>query len=166
MEAKTEITKPKWFSIQEAAAYLEVGEPTIYRWMRENRITFRKVGDSTRFVREDLDAMVQVFRSDREVDKIREVCPGCHHDELVDGHIQSTGLCYFRPKQTKFWTFRQANVDTTARMCPRCGMIVWFGDQAGLAALRKREEKPAEKPVEGAPDAAAEKPVEQAADPT
>ena len=48
--------KEKWYSIREAAAYLEIGEPTLYRWMRENKITFRKVGDSTRFLQADLDA--------------------------------------------------------------------------------------------------------------
>ena len=49
--------KPPWFSIKEAAEYLDIGEPTIYRWMREGQITYRKVGDSTRFWQEDLDAV-------------------------------------------------------------------------------------------------------------
>ena len=53
----------KWFSIKEAAEYLDVGEPTLYRWMRENKITYRKVGDSTRFWQEDLDAVMEVFHS-------------------------------------------------------------------------------------------------------
>src|SRR5262245_32333444 len=49
MEQPQAAKKTKWYSIREAAEYLDVGEPTIYRWMREGKITFRKVGDSTRF---------------------------------------------------------------------------------------------------------------------
>jgi excisionase family DNA binding protein len=44
-------TKPKWFSIKEAAEYLDVGEPTLFRWMRDGKITYRKVGDSGSFSR-------------------------------------------------------------------------------------------------------------------
>src|ERR1700704_4392712 len=101
--------KAKWHSIKEAAEYLDVGEPTIYRWMREGRITYRKVGDSTRFWQEDLDSVMGVFRSDKDVEKVREACPLCHHDDLVEGTVHSTGLNYFRPKQAKFWTLKPAN---------------------------------------------------------
>src|SRR5438874_7489874 len=65
--------KTKWYSIREAAEYLDVGEPTLYRWMREGKITFRKVGDSTRFWQEDLDSVMQVFHSAKDLDKAREV---------------------------------------------------------------------------------------------
>jgi len=82
----------KWFSIKEAAEYLDVGEPTLYRWMRENKITYRKVGDSTRFWREDLDSVMEVFHSTRDLEKAREVCPVCRHDELVAGKVGRTGL--------------------------------------------------------------------------
>ena len=61
-----EIKKSAWYSIKEAAEYLEIGEPTLYRWMRDRKITFRKVGDSTRFLQEDLDAVVEVFHSERD----------------------------------------------------------------------------------------------------
>ena len=126
---KTENTKPaKWFSIREAAEYLDVGEPTLYRWMRDGKITFRKVGDSTRFWQEDLDSVMQVFHSEKDVDKTREVCPVCHHDVLVEGKVRGAGMVYFVPKKTKFWT--------TARMCTRCGAISWHGDTAKLSALR------------------------------
>src|SRR5215468_3165200 len=91
----------KWFSIQEAAGYLDVGEPTIYRWMRENKITYRKVGDSTRFWQEDLDSVMEVFHSSRDLDKSREQCPICRHDELVEGTVRTTGLNYFTPGKTK-----------------------------------------------------------------
>src|ERR1700692_1114122 len=91
--------KTKWHSIKEAAQYLDIGEPTLYRWMREGKITYRKVGDSTRFWQEDLDAVMQVFHSAKDLDKAREVCPVCHHDDLIEGTVRSTGLNYFVPKK-------------------------------------------------------------------
>lgn len=133
--------RPRWFTIKTAAAYLDVGEPTIYRWMREGKITFRKVGDSTRFLKPDLDAVIQVHPSHRDVDQVTEFCPACHHTELVSGRVQGTGLVYFRPEKAKFWTFRTNNVDTQARMCARCGVIVWVGDVEQLAALRLQQRK-------------------------
>src|SRR5215467_9333592 len=128
--------KPKWFSIREAAEYLDVGEPTLYRWMREGKITYRKVGDSTRFWQEDLDSVMQVFHSEKDIDKAREVCPVCRHPELVEGKVRGAGLVYFVPKKTKFWTFKDSFVDTSAWMCTRCGCISWFGETSKLAKLR------------------------------
>jgi excisionase family DNA binding protein len=128
--------KTKWYSIGEAADYLDVGEPTLYRWMRDGKITFRKVGDSTRFWQEDLDSVMQVSYSNRDLDKAREVCPVCRHNELVEGKVRGAGLVYFVPKKTKFWTLKDSFVETTARMCTRCGYIAWYGDAAKLAKLR------------------------------
>jgi excisionase family DNA binding protein len=136
MEKTEQVSKTKWYSIKEAAEYLDVGEPTLYRWMREGKITYRKVGDSTRFWQEDLDSVMEVFHSARDADKAREVCPVCHHDEMVDGKVRSTGLNYFVPKQTKFWTLKDSYLETNARMCTRCGAIALFGDTAKLGALR------------------------------
>lgn len=133
------IKKPQWFTIKQAAEYLAVGEPTIYRWMREGRITYRKVGDSTRFFQEDLDAVVQVFPSEKDVSRVREFCPVCHHDELVDGIVRSTGLIYFQPGKSKFWTLVDSNIPTSGRMCTRCGTITQRGDTTKLAALRVPE---------------------------
>lgn len=132
-------SKRKWYSIKEAAGYLSVGEPTIYRWMRDGRITFRKVGDSTRFLQEDLDSMVEVHPSERDVGRVTRFCPACHHDELVEGVVQGTGLNYFRPAKTGFWSFATANVKTTAWMCPRCGVITWIGDVSKLSRVKPRE---------------------------
>jgi len=129
-------TKRKWYSIREAADYLDVGEPTIYRWMREGKITYRKVGDSTRFWQEDLDSVMEVFHSEKDVDKAREVCPVCRHTELVEGKVRGAGLVYFVPKKTKFWTLKDSFVETRALMCTRCGSVSWFGDTAKLATLR------------------------------
>ena len=142
-------TKPKWFSIREAAEYLDVGEPTLYRWMRDGKITYRKVGDSTRFLQQDLDSVMQVFHSDRDLDKTREVCPVCRNSELVTGKVRGAGLVYFVPKKTRFWTLKDSFVDTEARMCTRCGYISWFGDAAKLAKLRlakPQDEKPKDSP--------------------
>ena len=130
------ITKKKWFSIREAADYLDVGEPTLYRWMREGKITYRKVGDSTRFWQEDLDSVMEVFHSEKDLDKAQEVCPVCHHTELVEGKVRGAGLVYFVPAKTKFWTLKDSFVDTRARMCTRCGTISWYGDTAKLGKLR------------------------------
>jgi len=138
---KTESTTaapPKWYSIREAAEYLDVGEPTLYRWMREGKITYRKVGDSTRFWQDDLDSVMEVFHSEKDLDKTREVCPVCHHTELVEGRVRGAGLVYFVPKKTKFWTLKDSFVGTNARMCTRCGAIAWFGDTSKLERLRVR----------------------------
>lgn len=140
--------KPHWYSIKEAAEYLDVGEPTLYRWMREGKITYRKVGDSTRFWQEDLDSVMEVFHSARDVDKARAVCPVCRSGELVAGTVRSTGLNYFVPQKTKFWTLKGSFVDTQARMCSQCGAIVWFGDTAKLSGLlAKVPAKPADTEV-------------------
>lgn len=139
-------TKPaKWYSIQEAAQYLDVGEPTLYRWMRDGKITYRKVGDSTRFWQEDLDSVMQIFRSEKDVSKSREACPLCHGTDLVDGKVRGAGLVYFVPKKTKFWTLKDSFVEANARMCARCGAIAWFGDTKKLAAVRT-DQAPQENP--------------------
>jgi excisionase family DNA binding protein len=136
--------KIKWFSVKEAADYLDVGEPTLYRWIKDGKITYRKVGDNTRFLQEDLDAMVEVFHRLKDVDKAVELCSVCRSPELVEGVVQSHGANYFRPSKMKFWTLKDGNVETKVRMCARCGSIVWHGDVAKLAALRVPEEiKPA-----------------------
>jgi excisionase family DNA binding protein len=135
-EKSEEMKKTKWYSIREAAEYLDVGEPTLYRWMRDGKITFRKVGDSTRFWKEDLDSVMQVSWSTKDLDKAREVCPVCRHAELVEGKVRGTGLVYFVPKKTKFWTLKDSFVETTGRMCTRCGAIAWYGDTEKLAKLR------------------------------
>jgi excisionase family DNA binding protein len=128
--------KPRWFSIKEAAEHLEVGEPTLYRWMREGKITYRKVGDSTRFWQEDLDAVMEVFHSEKNMEEVKKICPVCHTGRLAEGALRSTGLNYFQPRKTKFWTLKDSQVSTQAYMCERCGAIHLFGDVGKLAGLR------------------------------
>ena len=81
---------------------------------------------------------MEVFHSTRDLDKAREVCPVCRHDELVAGKVRTTGLNYFTPGKTRFWTLKDSFISTTAKMCARCGTIIWFGDLAKLAVLQKR----------------------------
>ena len=124
--------KMKWYSIREAAEYLDVGEPTLYRWMRDGKITFRKVGDSTRFWQEDLDSVMQVSYSTKDLDKAREVCPVCRHNELVEGRVRGrAGL--FRAQedeildaQGQFRRDDRADVYTVRRHC-----LVWRHRQTG-----------------------------------
>ena len=137
MEKSDATDKKEWYSISEAADYLDVGEPTLYRWMREGKITYRKVGDSTRFWRDDLDSVMQVFHSAKDISKAREVCPVCRHDELVEGKVRGAGLVYFVPKKTKFWSLRDSFIEISARMCTRCGAIASFGDTEKMAKLNK-----------------------------
>jgi len=113
-----------------------VCEPTLYRWMREGKMTYRKVGDSTRFWQEDLDSVMEIFPSDKDLDKAKEFCPVCRNTELVEGRVRGAGLVYFVPNKTKFWTLKDSFVGTTTRMCTRCGAISWFGDTKKLAKLR------------------------------
>jgi excisionase family DNA binding protein len=125
----------KWFTIKEAAKYLSIGEPTLYRWMRDGKITFRKVGDSTRFLVEDLDSFVQVFPSEKDSEKVKQICQACHSDNLVEGVFRTTGLNYFRPKKTKFWALKDSNIKTHSMMCVQCGAISLFGDKEKMNSL-------------------------------
>lgn len=133
--------KPEWFGIKAAAEYLDIGEPTLYRWMRERQITFRKVGDSTRFLKEDLDAAVKVHRSKRELERVRGTCPVCKEEDLVEGFVQSTGRVYFKLKSTKFWTLKENSVPTSARLCRNCGAISLFGDLDAVNELIESQQK-------------------------
>lgn len=127
--------RPQWFGVREAADYLGVGEPTLYRWMRDGKLTFRKIGDATRFVQADLDAVVEVHHSSRDAQQVKETCPLCRHDTLVQGTVRGTGLVYFQPGKTKFWTLKEALVPMQARMCTRCGFVAAFGDVGKLTTL-------------------------------
>src|ERR1700741_2254273 len=118
--------KARWYSVKEAAEYLDIGEPTLYRWMREGKITYRKVGDSTRFWQQDLDSMMEVFHSEREVENVKRTCQHCHGTELVEGVYRTTGLNYFQPKKTKFWTLKDSSIESQAFMCSHCGVIYLF----------------------------------------
>jgi len=59
-------TMPQLLSVEEAASFLRVSTPTIYRWAREGFIPSIKVGGYRRFYREALarwlDAKTQEHR--------------------------------------------------------------------------------------------------------
>ncbi len=135
----SESNKPHWYSIKEAAEFLDVGEPTLFRWMREGKITYRKVGDSTRFWRQDLDAVMDVYHSEKDLENVKKLCPLCHLGELVEGVFRSTGLNYFLPRKTKFWTLQASNIETQAFMCDRCGSISLFGNTKKLTMLLEKQ---------------------------
>jgi excisionase family DNA binding protein len=136
--------KPKWFTIRNAAEYLQIGEPTIYRWMRDGKITFRKIGDSTRFLQEDLDAVVVVHPSGKH-SKSDLRCSSCGSTDLIEGKCQSTGLLYFVPEKSKFWTLKTSNVPMKSKMCENCGFINLKGDTEHLSKLLTDQKEGEEK---------------------
>ena len=140
---KKNIEKPDWFTIKEAADYLQIGEPTLYRWMRDNKITFRKIGDSTRFLQHDLDAVVVVHHAAKTLQS-EPRCQLCGSNNLVDGKCQSTGLLYFVPEKAKFWTLKTSNIGITSSMCSRCGHINIKGNTDHLKDLIKQNSEEAE----------------------
>ncbi len=133
--------KIDWFSLKEAAEYLSIGEPTLYRWMKDKRITFRKVGDSTRFLKEDLDSIIEIHPSTKDSEKVFRCCPICHHDELIDGTVQSTGRSYFKPNKTKFWVMKESIIGINALMCTKCGTLTLLADTKDLKELIKEKKQ-------------------------
>jgi ribosomal protein S27AE len=113
--------------------------------MREGSISFQKIGDSTRFLKEDLDGVVDKHVSYKEANAVEEQCQRCGHSELVDGRILSTGQVYFTPKKTKFFTFRTGSVGTSAKVCPRCGYVNLYADVEKLKKITIKKPK-AEEP--------------------
>jgi len=129
-----------WFTIQDAAAYLGKSEPTIFRWMKEGALSFYKVGRATRFTRESLEAMVRKQTGQTEAAAVAARCAACGHSELVEGQVQSTGLVYFKPARTRFWTLKDSLVRLQAKACPACGFIQLHADTKKLAQLREQKE--------------------------
>jgi ribosomal protein S27AE len=87
------------------------------------------------------------------VEKVQQSCPYCNHTELLDGKLQTSGLVYFRPTKTKFWTFKDGNVNVRSLMCTRCGGLFCIGDVAKLNSLKVTEEEPETKAKPSAADA-------------
>jgi excisionase family DNA binding protein len=138
----------RWLNAKEAAEYLGVSQPTIFRWMKDGRLSFYRVGGSTRFTAEDLDAMIEKTVGSAEAEAARLRCAVCGHDVLVDGRLQGTGRLYFRPFRTRFWTFREAMVPTVSRVCAACGYIHQFADLERLAQLEPRPKTGAHAAIE------------------
>ncbi len=132
-----------WFTIPQAAEYLGVSEPTVYRWMREGKLSFYKVGDSTRFKRENLDMVFEKHTGTHEAEYYGSRCVACGHSLLIKGKVQSTGNVYFKPARTRFFTFLQGMVKLEACVCPRCGFVQLFADAEKLDRLLVEQEVPA-----------------------
>lgn len=137
--------KRPWYSIREACEYLEVSEQTIFRWMKEGKLTYFKVGDSTRFRQEDLDLMITKFTGEKEAEKHGTKCLACGHSVLVSGRIASTGKVYFKPHKTKFLVLLESLVNLEAKSCPKCGFIQLFADTEKLNKLIKGAKSEAKK---------------------
>ena len=127
----------EWFSVKDAAKYLSVSEPTIFRWMKEGVLSFYKVGNSTRFSKQSLEAVVEKVTGSTEAEAARGRCASCGHSGLVEGQVRGSGLLYFRPAETKFWTLKQSLVRTKAHACSACGHIQMHADVKHLNQLTK-----------------------------
>jgi excisionase family DNA binding protein len=134
-ESTAEATEKRWYSVLEAAAYLGVSRPTIFRWMKEGILSFYKVGGSTRFTKEGLDAVIEKTTGQKEAEAVAGRCAACGHDTLLEGRLQGTGLLYFRPRKTRFWVFRESMVPTRAKVCAACGYIQLHADTEKLSRL-------------------------------
>jgi excisionase family DNA binding protein len=140
-DAKSDETPEKaesprdWYTVEEAAEYLEVSRPTIFRWMKQGKLSYYKVGGSTRFTRESLDALIEKVTGEKEAQAAAGRCTSCGHSTLISGHVQTTGRLYFKPEKTKFWTFQQSMVPIKALVCPACGNIQLAADTEKLESL-------------------------------
>jgi len=134
-ELPPETSGDVWFTIPEAAQYLNVSEPTVYRWMREGKISFYKVGDATRFKKQNLDMVFEKHTGKIEAQYYGARCVACGHTYLVPGKIQAAGNVHFKPARTRFFTLLESIVRLQARVCPRCGFVQVFGDTEKLSRL-------------------------------
>ena len=134
----------RWYSISEAAEYLGVSDPTIFRWMKSGHLSFYKVGGSTRFTQEGLDAAIEKTTGQWEAEAASGRCASCGHGDLINGRIQGTGRVYFHPEKTRFWTFQQSMVPTSAKVCPACGYVQLYADTSKLTRLLPEGSEPEE----------------------
>src|SRR4029450_6184666 len=100
----------QWFSVRDAAEYLGVSQPTIFRWMKEGLLSFYKVGGATRFSREGLEAVIEKTPGRKEAEAVSGKCAACGHGVLLAGRLQGTGLLYLKPDKTGVWTFEESLV--------------------------------------------------------
>jgi ribosomal protein S27AE len=103
--------------------------------MKDGILSFYKVGGSTRFTKEGLDAVIEKTTGQKEAEAVAGRCAACGHGTLLEGRLQGTGLLYFRPRKTRFWVFRESMVPTKAKVCPACGYIQLHADTEKLSRL-------------------------------
>jgi excisionase family DNA binding protein len=132
--------------VPEAAEYLGISVPTIFRWMRDGRLSFLKIGGATRFTQEGLDSVIEKTTGSMEAEAAASRCAACGHSVLVEGSLQGTGRLYFRPEKTRFWVFAEALVPVKARVCTACGYIQIHADTTKLSRLLPKESETPETP--------------------
>lgn len=145
-------TPDKWFTIKEAADYLGVSQPTLFRWMKEGTLSFYKIGGATRFSQEGLDAIIEKSTGEKEAAQAASRCLMCGHSILVDGRVQATGKLYFKPAKSGFWVLYEAMVPTKARACPACGYVHFYVDPQKIRELKPQEITEATKSEEQTPE--------------
>ena len=141
-----------WMTVKEAARYLGVSEPTIFRWMREGTVSFFKLGGATRFRRENLDLVARKVTGKEEGERRAARCAICGHGFLLPGNVRSTGKIYFMPKKTKFFVLSESTVDVAAQACPVCGHVEMFADTSKLAKLMRQQDAEASEKADDVPD--------------
>jgi excisionase family DNA binding protein len=129
----------EWFSVRDAAEYLGVSQPTIFRWMKSGLLSFYKVGGATRLSREGLDAVVEKTTGKKEAEAASGRCASCGHGVLVPGRLQGTGRLYFKPEKTKFWSFEESLIGMNAHVCTACGYMQIHVDTGKLHRLLPKE---------------------------
>ena len=132
----------KWYSIPEAAEYLGVSQPTIFRWMKQGTLSFFKVGRTTRFAKESLDAVIEKTTGSKEAEAAAGKCVSCGHTILIEGRVQGTGRLYFRPDKTKFWVLSDSMTEVRAKVCAACGFVQMHADVEKLKKLKPEEQQP------------------------
>ncbi|MHC4871316.1 MAG: helix-turn-helix domain-containing protein [Planctomycetota bacterium] len=130
-----------WLTVKGACEYLKISEQTIFRWMKAGKVTYYKVGNSTRFKMSDLDMVVEKVVGQKEGEILSARCAVCGHGRLVEGKVSSTGNMYFTPLKTKFWVWAESTVPTAAKCCPSCGHIQLMADTSKLNKLTEDEER-------------------------
>ena len=128
-----------WYTVQEAAEYLGISQPTVFRWMKQGTLSFYKVGGSTRFSKDGLDALIEKSTGDKEASSASARCAACGHNTLLEGSLQGTGKLYFRPKKAKFWVLTEGMVPTKSRACAACGYIQVHADTTKLRKLSSEQ---------------------------
>jgi len=66
---------------------------------------------------------------------MKKKCQRCGSEKLQPGAIQSTGKIYFRPADTKFVTYKTADIEVTANICIDCGNIELVADTQRVSSL-------------------------------
>jgi excisionase family DNA binding protein len=135
-----ENTAEAWLTPEEAAAHLGVGRATVFRWMREGKLSHVKVGRSTRFRLRDLDAVQRQVVAKDAAGQIASRCAACGHGFLLPGSARSTGMLYFQPERTKFWVLSESMVELRAYACPICGHVQMHADTEKIRKLMKPED--------------------------